>query len=162
MAQFNIDPEYLAERVEAALKRQKKNTRIALTAVSIGLFILFNAIGWGVLFGGGVSAGEISGEALEQLTGGMILMDIGWFLTLIYMLIPMLMELPSAEKRSRARITSQIMGEVVQESLYEGLTKPKRKRQDPDVNLVDGEAMTIGEDGELVPDEEVSRRQTRR
>jgi hypothetical protein len=164
MAQFNIDPEYLEERIEEALKKQKKVTRITLTAVSLGLFVLFNIIAWGALYGEGINAAgsALTERVIEQLTGGMIMLDVGWFLTLIYMLIPILMELPSADKANRARLTSRIMGEIVQESLRDGLTRPKRKRRDPDADLAGGEGMTIGDDGELIPEDEAPRRQTRR
>lgn len=168
MAQFNIDPDYLNERVETALRRQKRVTRIALTAVTSGMFVLFNIIAWAVLFGEGMDAlVDVSEATRDQfvggIVGGMIMLDVGWFISVLYHVILMIMDIPGVENANRNRLTSKVMGEIVQESIRDGLIRPKRKRTVEQDERMDGEAMTIGDDGELIPDDDsTQRKQTRR
>lgn len=157
MAQFNIDPDEVTERIEERLTKQKKFARIAFTTVSFGLFILFNFLAWGIM---GSATADLSPEVRGGLIGGMILLDVGWFVTLIYLGIMAILDLPAVDSASRKRLASHIMGEMLHESLQNpSAARSKRKRQD----LAD-EPMTIGDDGELIPDEDETkvRRQTGR
>jgi|GEM_PF-1580582 len=160
MTQLMIDPDEIADRVEIALKRQKKIMRIALTLVSIGLFILFNVIAWSIATGTGPAVDELANPQ-GQAVGGMTMLTAGWFITVLYHVILMIMDIPSVEKRTRARLTSRIMGEMVQESISGGILKRKRRESDDiGASLSDDEAMTLGDDGELISERE-SKRQTR-
>ncbi len=149
MPSFEIDPDELAERVEADLRRQKAITRTVFAFVSLGMFVLFNVLAWSF-----ASRVEVLGEAREAILGALILMDVGWGVTVLYHLIGVMLENPAVDRQSRARIASRLVGEQV----FQQVTTRKAKRRDTSDELDEDEPMTIGPDGELLSEREARAR----
>lgn len=150
MPSFEIDPDDLADRIEADLRRQKAITRGVFAFVSLGMFVLFNVLAWSF-----AAQADVSGEARETILGALILLDVGWGVTVLYHLIGMMLENPAVDRHSRARIASRLVGEQV----FQQVTMRKAKRRDTSGELADGdEPMTIGPDGELLSEREARAR----
>jgi len=152
MSQFDIDPDDLGERIEEAVKRQKKVAQIVFFAISMGLFILFSFMSWGALNSAGV--GSIDAEQAGAVTGAMVMMSVGWGMSLLYQFITLAMNFPAAERQARTRMASRLFGEAMADQVIRGRRSKTKRREDDSFENLSDEPVTIGDDGEIIPERE--------
>ena len=142
----NIDNEALRQRVEDRVKREKRTTRVAIFVVSFLLFVTFMVISI-VMFNMAAPSPELIGSQNSPALGPMILLGIGWFLTIIFQGISLLMDLGAMDRSIRDRALTGEMARQLYEQATGDYEKPKR-------HLEDDMDYTVSDDGELVPTEE--------
>lgn len=155
----NIDYEALGERVEKAMHSRKRSVRVAFFSVSLFLFVLFTLIGLGITG----STAEALGVEAGRLIPIMLMPGLGWALALLYQGLALAMDYGMGDRRLRGQVLQEVLGEEVLARMQaQALADLKRKNR-----LGDEPAMTVSDDGELVPlsddagaDDEQRRRNT--
>jgi len=153
MAQNQIDYKAVNRRVEEGLKRRKTGARWVFFIVSLFMVILFSVIGFGIA----ASQGVLSNE---DVTGAMVMLTMGGFMSVMFQFISLMLETKAGEANMRERLIARELGEEMLRMGLEEDVEQKRKRR---MRLAsDGELEEIVDDSasDLIVDEEQPRQRS--
>lgn len=150
-----LDYKALRARVQTDLQRQKKITRWVLFGVSLMLYLLFLAMGWGFFLSSGVdlTPDRFGTSQGELLTAGMILLSVVGGLSVMFQFISAMLDTKAGEAQMKERLMARAVAEEMLR-LGEDDEQEKAKR-----------TMRLGDDGELeevLSDDEIAAFDARR
>lgn len=146
-----IDRNQFEQRVAEHMEKEKRRVRRVFLAISAFLFSLFL-----VISAIAILSDPLSREALARgpLLMSLILFGTGWFISVIYQGVGVLLDSQGAENSLRSRVVQQVLSEQVLD-LMSSYEKPKRTSYTDHPGPTD--EAPLGEDGELVSLEELVR-----
>ena len=119
MMQSDLDYRAIRKRVEAGITQQKFRSRVELFCVSLFLYVLFMAIGWGIfLANGGQNVPIVDAQGDSILVGAMTLLSMSGFLGVLFQLIGLSLDTKRSEERIRERLVAR---EINREMMRMGL-----------------------------------------
>ena len=140
----DINYEELQARVEKGIKRQKLMMRWLFLGVNILFYFIFVIM----LLITQASNSEIINSLPEHVSDIFVLPLVMWPVGIILQFIVALMESGVMDKQIASKVVGQELGNQILESRLQGMTE-KAKRHN--LEAEDEEAMTISDDGELIP-----------
>ncbi|MFQ3568372.1 MAG: hypothetical protein SNJ59_15390 [Aggregatilineales bacterium] len=146
-----IDRHQFEQRVTENMAKEKRKIRRVFFAVSAFLFSLFFIISMIVILGDPLSRDAL---ARGPLLASLILFGVGWFISVVYQGVGVLLDSGAADSSLRSRVVQQVLSEQVLD-LMSDYEKPKRTSH-ADHPRPNDEA-SLSEDGEIVSLEELMR-----
>ena len=143
----DLDYRAIRKRVEAGVAQQKFRTRMGLFVVTLLLYILFMALGWGMfLLNGGQNVPIVDAQGDSILVGSMVLLSMSGFFGVLFQFIALMTDTKRGEERIRERLVAK---EINREMLRMGLDDVEEHEKRKGM-------MRLTDDGELedVVDEE--------
>jgi hypothetical protein len=153
-----INSPSLRERVEKRVKGRKQTVRWVFFIVSLIVTLIFTGIAWGV-----AASDPAIWETIfrEDSAGALVLIfpTLAGFMSLLYHFLSLAMDSGMGERQMRAQILTEELGQsLLEDQLREVEDREKRKR---DAARLDADAVTINDEGELVPLDETQDEQHR-
>jgi heme/copper-type cytochrome/quinol oxidase subunit 3 len=139
----DINYDELQERVQKGMKRQKAIVRWTFLGVNIMFFLIFLIL----LIAVQSNPASPINSLPESVSDVLILPLILWPMGIMMQFMHALMESGVMDKQIAARVVGQELGNQILENQLQAVSQ-KRKREADSVN---DEAMTVSDDGELVP-----------
>jgi hypothetical protein len=139
---YHIDPESLNVPLEATLRRRKMRRRWAMLVFNLVLWFVVVMAAWGEA----QSTPQLREMLREggKLYGALVMLTLGWGFALLIQIAVALMDSGVGERRLRARLLRHEIGDLVLGQMQTP-HKVKAKRH------LEDDALTIDEEGELVP-----------
>jgi O-antigen/teichoic acid export membrane protein len=153
MSQNELDYPAIRRRVEEELRREKARMRLIFFFISLLLFVIFIAIGWGVYLANGGTAPQanIPGVSREEnpFTFAMTMITAAGFINLVFQLVSVIVDTKRGERQLREQVTGRIINKEIQRLGLSEDDAPREKAK---------RLVRLGDDGELeevLSDEEV-------
>ncbi|MEZ4669340.1 MAG: hypothetical protein R3E39_15655 [Anaerolineae bacterium] len=132
-----LDYRTIRTRVNEGLKKQKFRTRLTFFIVTLCLFVLFMALGWGMFLSSGGAELVIAPDGDNPLVGAMILVSMTGFMGLLFQAVGLALDTKAGEDSMRERLVAR---EISKAMMQMGMDEAEEKRK---------HMMRLSDDGEL-------------
>jgi hypothetical protein len=145
----DIDTRALRQKVEVEVRKQKNLTHWILFFTSLGMYILFMLLAWGMFISAGGAAPNtniaLPGTTSDNnpFTAAMVMLTVGWGTTVLFQFISAVMETKVGGRRMREQAIGRVIAQSMLGTMEDDLEPEKRKT-----------TMRLTDDGEIEPVDE--------